>query len=415
MSFAPTVSRLLAGPPLEGGAEPLDRHVARLGHLPGPAIVDHLIDTLEASGLAGRGGAGFSVGRKWRAIAERSEGRAIVVVNGAEGEPASWKDRTIMTARPQLVLDGAVLAAEAIGADEIVIYVGREHRSAVAAMSWAVETRRASIRPSIRVAQAPVGYVAGEATAAVHYINAGDARPTSTPPRMSARGVADRPTLVQNVETLAHVALVARFGDAWYRAIGRNDAAGTALVTITGPVREPGVREIELGITLNELVAQAGGLTTSVRAVVLGGYFGVWARPEDVWQLSLDPAAMEAAGTTFGCGIVGLLPNGSCGVEVTATIMRFMSGESAGQCGPCVLGLGAIADATSRIALGEACVRDLADLERWVAQTSGRGACRHPDGAAQLMRSALDVFDDDFARHALTGHCAEALRPREAA
>jgi len=377
--------------------------------------VDRLIDMLEASALTGRGGAGFPVGRKWRAIADRPDGCAVVVANGAEGEPASLKDRTLMAARPHLVLDGAVLAAEAIGADDIVINVGREHRAAVAALSWAAEARRASIRPSVWVAEAPVGYVAGEASAAVHYINAGDARPTSTPPRMSVRGVADRPTLVQNVETLAHVALIARFGDAWYRAVGRNGAAGTALVTVTGPLREPGVREIELGTTLADLVAQAGGLTTTVSAVVLGGYFGTWARPEDVWQLPLDPAALEAAGMTFGCGIVGLLPRGVCGLEVSATIMRFMSDESAGQCGPCVLGLGAIADATSRIARGEGGAFDLAGIQRWIELTTGRGACRHPDGAVQLMRTALDVFDDDFAQHALTGRCAATGRSLEAA
>jgi NADH:ubiquinone oxidoreductase subunit F (NADH-binding) len=415
MLVAPAVSRLLAGPPLDRGMEPLDGHVARLGGLPDATAVRTLIDTLETSGLTGRGGAGFPVGRKWRSIAQRSEGRAVVVANGAEGEPASAKDRTLMAARPHLVLDGAVLAAEAIGADDIVVYVGREHLAAIASMAWAVETRRASIRPAVRIVQAPLGYVAGEATAAVHYINDGDARPMSTPPRMSASGVAGRPTLVQNVETLAHVALIARFGAEWYRSIGRHGAVGSALVTITGAVGQPGVREIELGTTLGELVAEAGGLTSGVRAIVLGGYFGTWARPGAIWELPLDPVAMGTVGLTFGCGIVGLLPQGACGVRATATIMRFMSGESAGQCGPCVLGLGAIADATARIARGAGAGSDLAGLHRWVDRMAGRGACRHPDGAVQLMRAALDVFDDDFADHVLTGRCGEASQTLEVA
>jgi NADH:ubiquinone oxidoreductase subunit F (NADH-binding) len=389
--------------------------VARLGELPGDVAARDLLDAIEASGLTGRGGAGFPVGRKWRSLAERADSRAVVVANGAEGEPASAKDRTLMARRPHLVLDGAILAAEAIGADEIVLYIGREHLAAFAAMSWAIETRRALIRPSVRVVQAPVGYVAGEATAAVHYINEADPRPTTTPPRMSVRGVAGRPTLVQNVESLAHVALIARFGEAWYRSSGRSGGAGTALVTISGAVPEPGVHEIELGTTLADLVGDAGGLTSAIGAVVLGGYFGGWARPDVVWDLGLDPVAMEAAGLTFGCGIIGLLPASACGVKATSTILRFMAGESAGQCGPCVFGLAAIAAATVRIAQGHAGPGELDDLERWTVQMVGRGACRHPDGAVQLMRSALDVFDADFAHHVRTGRCAVTGRLLEVA
>ena len=414
MPFSPAAQRLLAGPPLECGPEPLDSHMARLGRLPA-STGDRLIGALEASALTGRGGAGFPVGRKWRAIADRAEGRAVVVANGAEGEPASAKDRTLMATRPHLVLDGAVLAAEAIGADDIVIYIGQEHAAAVAAMTRAVETRRTSIRPRVRVVRAPIGYIAGEATAAVHYLNVGDARPTGTQPRISVRGVADRPTLVQNVETLGHVALIARYGDAWYRSIGRSGATGSALVTVTGAIRESGVREIELGTKLADLVAEAGGLTTAVSAIVLGGYFGTWARPEDVWRVALDPEAMQAAGLSFGCGFIGLLPEGRCGIAVTAAIVRFMSGESAGQCGPCVLGLGAIADAMQRIARGDADARELADVRRWTGLTARRGACRHPDGAVQLMESALGVFDADFIHHVSTGRCAVADRALEVA
>jgi len=234
-----SVHRLLAGPPLDGNAERLDSHLARLGTVP-PADGHHdLLSNLEASGLLGRGGAGFPVGRKWRALAEHGNGRAVVVVNGAEGEPASAKDRILMAHRPHLVVDGAVLAADAVGADEIIFYVGQEHDAAVAAMGRAIDQRRSEIRRPTRLVTAPIGYVAGEASAAVHYINSGDARPTTTPPRVSERGVQGRPTLVQNVESLAYAALIARFGDRWYRSAGRLDARGTALITVTAP---PGSR-----------------------------------------------------------------------------------------------------------------------------------------------------------------------------
>jgi NADH:ubiquinone oxidoreductase subunit F (NADH-binding) len=407
--------RLLAGPPLSGGAEPLDVQSARLGTLPRGAERDGLISTIEASGLLGRGGAGFPVGRKWRALADRRYGSAVVVVNGAEGEPASAKDRTLMAYRPHLVVDGAILAAEAVGADEIVFYVGQEHGAAVAAIRRAVDERRREIGLPTRLVRAPVGYVAGEASAAVHFINDGDARPTTTPPRVSELGVNGRPTLVQNVESLAYAALIARFGDHWYRSAGRFDSPGTALVTVTGGVREPGVREIELGQTAGEVAVAAGADPTRIRAFVLGGYFGTWARTSDAWSLPLDPAVMRDHGLTFGCGIVGLLPDDRCGVLATAEIMAFMARESAGQCGPCVFGLRAIGESTRKVAQGEADTDEVRDLERWASQLPGRGACHHPDGAIQLLVSALDVFGDEFTVHARTGRCSVTGSPVRAA
>ena len=182
--------RLLAGPRLDGELERLDAHLARLGPLPHGVEIRELIPTLEASGLLGRGGAGFPVGRKWRALAERKNGSAVVVANGAEGEPASFKDRTLMAHRPHLVVDGAILAAEAVGADEIVFYVGREHEMAVVAVREAIGRRRSELPLRTRLVQAPIGYVAGEASAAVHYTNNGDARPTTTPPRVSSEASA---------------------------------------------------------------------------------------------------------------------------------------------------------------------------------------------------------------------------------
>ncbi len=406
LSSSRPIERLLAGPRLDGDPEDLDAHLARLGPLPRGHAQRDLIATVEASGLLGRGGAGFPVGRKWRALAERRGGPAVVVVNGAEGEPASIKDRVLMTRRPHLVVDGAILAAECVGADEIVFYVGEEHHAAVAAMGRVIDERRIELGRAARLVKAPTGYVAGEASAAVHYVNDGDARPTTTPPRVSERGVAGRPTLVQNVESLAYAALIARFGEGWYRSAGRLESRGTALITVTGAVRDEGVREIELGTTIAEVATDAGARAAGIQAVVLGGYFGTWARVGDVWDLPLDPAAMRSRDLTFGCGIVGLLPTDVCGVTATAGIMAFMANESAGQCGPCLHGLRALGDATARVANGQAGADELGHIERWTAQIGGRGACHHPDGAVQLMASALDVFGDEFAHHARSGRCS---------
>jgi NADH:ubiquinone oxidoreductase subunit F (NADH-binding) len=398
--------RLLAGPPPGHPPEDHHEHRTRLGPLPIDDARRDLVANLEASGLLGRGGAGFPVGRKWRAMADRSHGNAVVVANGAEGEPASFKDRVLMASRPHLVIDGAILAAEAVGADEIVLYIGEEHTAAVAAMSRALAERRDEIRQRARIVEAPIGYVAGEATAAVNFINTGRALPTTTPPRMSERGVAGRPTLVQNVESLAYAALIARFGEAWYRSAGRLVTRGTGLITVTGAARDQGVREIELGTTIGEVAADAGAREADTRAVVLGGYFGTWAPAADAWSLPLDPVVMKSAGLTFGCGMVGLLPIDACGVSATARIMGYLAEESAAQCGPCRYGLGALGDATARVADGRAGAGDLDRIEQLTTITAGRGACHHPDGAVQLMTSALNVFGDEYRHHARTGRCS---------
>ncbi len=406
MISAVSHTRLLGGPALRGAPESLDDHVARLGPVPRAWANGDVIATLEASGLLGRGGAGFPVGRKWRAMAQRPAGRAVVVVNGAEGEPPSAKDRALMTERPHLVLDGAVLAAEAVGADEIIVYIGTEHARAVAVMTAAIAERRSQIRRPIRVVEAPIGYVAGEATAAVHYINEADARPTTTPPRMSVKGVGGHPTLVQNVESLAAAALIARHGDDWWRSAGRLVSKGTALVTVSGAVADGGVREIELGTTVGEVLEAAGGRRDTVTAVILGGYFGTWAPVDAAWDLPLDPVDMRNAGLTFGCGIVGALGRGTCGVAATSDIIGFLARESAGQCGPCLYGLAALADATRRIAQGAPEARDLDHIDRWMGMVAGRGACHHPDGAIQMLASAFTTFSEDIAYHVRTGRCS---------
>ncbi|MEO9174978.1 MAG: proton-conducting membrane transporter, partial [Gaiellales bacterium] len=211
------VPRLLAGWYDERSPASLAQHVARFGDVPDRKGA-RLIDELEASGLAGRGGAGFPTHRKLRAVlgARRTP---IVVANGMEGEPASAKDRFLLSVAPHLVLDGAVLAAAAVGAETVHVCVPRGPRSTRPALERAIEERRLLGRdgPRIHLWSLPPRYVAGEETAVVSLLNGADARPTMTPPRPFERGVDGRPTLLQNVETLAHLALIARFGAAWFR------------------------------------------------------------------------------------------------------------------------------------------------------------------------------------------------------
>jgi NADH:ubiquinone oxidoreductase subunit F (NADH-binding) len=389
--------RLLAGRDLMAGPESLAEHIRRLGPLR-PAGHE-LIEALDRSGLSGRGGASYPVGAKWRSVAAKSRGAAAVVVNGAEGEPQSRKDRLLMTTRPHLILDGAFLAARAVRANQVVLLVGEEHEAARAAIAKAIGERPEAEVRRTRIVSAPNRYVAGESSAAAHLVNAGIATPTTTPPHPHERGIAGAPTLVQNVESLAHVALIARYGDAWFRSAGRRGAFGTVLITVAGGVAGPGVFEVEAGTTVAEAVAFAGGLSEPAGAVLIGGYFGSWVEATQAWELPLDAAALHARGLTLGCGVVGVLPKSSCGVCATARVMRFLASESSAQCGPCFFGLRALADACDRVAERGANPHDIQLLERWAAEVKGRGACRHPDGAVMFLQSALKTFSAAFAAH----------------
>ena len=392
---------LLSGPDPRSGPESAASHQARLGPL--PPLGAELIGTLERAGLRGRGGAGFPVGRKWRAVAG-GRGPKVVLANGAEGEPLSFKDRLLMEWRPHLILDGAMLAAAAVGAGEIILYVGVEHYRAARSLIRALAERPTRETRRIRIEAAPARYVAGEETAAVRQVNQGLALPTSTPPRPFENGVRGRPTLVQNVESLAMAALVARQGDAWYRS------SPTTLVTIAGAVRHAGVIETPLGTPLVELVRRSAGVPGRIGAILVGGFFGGWIAADQAWSLALDADSLRAAGGSLGCGVLMALSDRQCGVAETAQILDYLAAQSARQCGPCVFGLAAMAEVLRRAAVGRARPDDLQRLERWSSELPGRGACRHPDGAAGLVRSALRVFAEDFDAHLRGRDCAAAER-----
>jgi NADH:ubiquinone oxidoreductase subunit F (NADH-binding) len=386
---------LFAGPSPSAGAESFADHVRRLGAR--PAGNRTLIDTLDRSGLVGRGGASFPVGAKWRSVQSRARGNAVVIANGAEGEPLSRKDQTLMALRPHLVIDGALLAAEAVGATRVLLYVGEAHRTASAAMARALGERPAVDSSRATVLPAPHSYVAGEETAAVHFINSGVATPTAIPPRPFERGVEGRPTLIQNVETLAHAALIARHGDEWFHSLGRHHAVGTILLTVGGAVAKPGVIEVAGGSTVDEVLEMAGGVRGTARAVLLGGYFGGWISARQAGTMVLDPKGLRAAGGSLGCGVVSVLDDAADPLEVSARIMQHLANESAAQCGPCFFGLRSLSGAATRIAGRRPDHGDLPQLHRWAAMVKGRGACRHPDGAVAFLQSALTVFEPEFA------------------
>jgi NADH:ubiquinone oxidoreductase subunit F (NADH-binding) len=262
----------------------------------------------------------------------------------------------------------------------------------------------------IRVVAVPGGFVASEESALVNYLDNGVARPTSKPPRVFEAGVKGRPTYVGNFESLANLALIARFGPDWFRSAGTQESPGTALVTVDGAVRHPGVVEIPYGVPLSDVLEAAGGASDELQALLVGGYAGDWVPSAHAAGLALSHEGLAAAGASVGVASVIALPAQACGVVETALVLRYLAGQSASQCGPCMFGLPAIASDFASLATGAA-IRDVQvvrRLERRLGEIVGRGACAHPDGAVRLAESALRTFERDVRQHLAGRPCAAA-------
>ena len=396
------------------GPVPFRDPVGRMGGAGRPGPANELISEVERAGLTGRGGAGFPAARKMRAVAEtgrragplHSQVGTVLVANGAESEPASGKDRMLLARAPHLVLDGIALAAEAVGATRgyLSLHDGEDELAGQLAAAITERERAGLNRVPIQLVRVTGGYVASQETALLNRLNGGPAKPTFVPPRPAQKGAHGRPTLVQNVETLAHIALIARFGADWFRELGTAEAAGSALVTVTGAVRQPGVYEIALGTSVGDLVSQAGGPSEPLQAVLAGGYFGGWLPYDQAVRVS-DPA-LRAAGASLGPGVLVLLPESACGLAETARAAAYLASQSAGQCGPCLNGLPALAEALGRVAFG----RPDPGVLRWAEELLGlvarRGACHLPDGTAAFVASALWTFAEEIRGHGSSGPCA---------
>ncbi|MFI8632881.1 NADH-ubiquinone oxidoreductase-F iron-sulfur binding region domain-containing protein [Microbacterium sp. NPDC077663] len=390
MIVAPVTRRLFASP----SASAAD-HRDTFG--PRPAVtLEPLLRALERSGLTGRGGAGFPVHIKMAAVGRLvARGKSAVVVgNGSEGEPLSAKDRTLLLHAPHLVLDGLLMCAEVLQTDDVHLVITPESAANVAA---AVSERSDAAR--IVVHAAAHEYVAGEASALVQRLGGNLPLPTDRRVRLAEKGLRRRPTLVQNVETLAHIGLIGRFGADWYRQVGQGPDAGTRLFSLSRPGMPPMVVEAESGVTIDSLLSALPPGRPAAFALV-GGFSGTWI-PEAAFHVPSSATGWASWGAAPGAGVVHVLTRGECGLRATADILDFLAHASAGQCGSCVNGLPAIAMAMRQLAAGQDA---RAELVRLSCLAEGRGACSHPDGSIHMLRSALTTFADDVAAHA-RGRC----------
>jgi NADH:ubiquinone oxidoreductase subunit F (NADH-binding) len=402
--------------------EDLHAHLARYGLTPYRGHANLLIADVEASGLTGRGGAAFPVHRKLAVVAQASarQGRKVVVANGAESEPASRKDEMLLRLAPNLVLDGLQLTAEAVGATEAHLYLHYAPGPQIL-RALAERASRGLDRLGVTITQAPPRFLAGQEAAVVNRLGGGPALPTFQPPRVSERGLGGAPTLVQNAETLAHLALIARYGPRWFRAVGTPDEPGSMLTTIYRPDTKAHVCEAAICTPLRTLLGASDGAsdgagdgasdgdTADVQAWLVGGYHGTWLPLPAAAEVTLDNASLRRFGAAAGAGVLAALPSGRCGLAEAARVTSYLAAESAGQCGPCLNGLPRIAAALAELAGPGHRRATVANLQRWSGLVEGRGACNHPDGTVRFVRSALTTFEPEIRLHA-RGQCSATDR-----
>lgn len=384
----------------------LDLAAHRMVFGPAPQLgAAELIDMCAQVDLRGRGGAAFPVARKLRAVLDRTttRRRAAVVVNGTEGEPGSAKDKTLLARSPHLVLDGAVLVARALEATEVVVAVagaGPQGQSVADAVS-----ADATLSRLVRVVSVPDRFVSGEGGALINAINGQPALPPGTKTLPSDAGVRGRPTLLSNAETFAQISVLARLGPARYASTGLESEPGTVLLTVSGSVADTTVVETPTGMPLGHVLDFCGA--EPARAVLVGGYHGMWISPEVAYDLPVSRSGLAAGGGTLGAGVVLVLGTKTCPLAEVARVAGYLAAQSSGQCGPCKSGLPAVARSLAALAAGSGGPYELEAARRTAAGVRGRGACAHPNGTANFVGSALDVFADDLAEHMFRGTCGQ--------
>ena len=360
---------------------------------------DQIVDRLRESGLRGRGGAWFPAARKWDAVrreaADAPGSAPVVVANGAEGEPGSIKDRHVMATRAGDVLAGLALAARAVGAREAVVYLkGSFGSSAEAIRKSLAESPSDGLTVSVRLGAD--SYVGGEETAVLEALEGRRAWPRPKPPLPYAVGLDGRPTLVQNVETLARVPAAVANPQVFR-------ASESTLVSLWGDVAKPGVYEVPLGTPLRRIVEDLGGGSRgAIRMLFPAGPSAPPLSPDQA-DTPLDPDALRAAGSALGTAALLVIGAGSCPISVAASLSAFFEREACGQCPPCVVGTRNLAAIVRTLAAGTARAADLGSLNEAAGFMSMHGHCAHGRTAASAVTGLLSRFRGDVEAHLAGG------------
>lgn len=344
-----------------------------------------IISAIREAGLTGRGGAGFAAATKWEATS-RGPAPRYLVVNGAEGEPGSFKDRHLMARAPHQVLEGILIAARAIDAAEVIVYINSEFGPAHQALAGAIEALRGTdLADELVPVQLRLEnhiYIAGEETALLAALMGRPAWPWPKPPYPSERGYRDQPTVVNNVETLAHVPVILRRGPVWYQ---ENQPT---LFSVSGDVTRPGVFELPLGIPLRELIERAGGPLPGdqVAAVLPGGYSLPWLH-RDQLDVALEPEALQTAGTGLGASLIVIGTAQGLG-RAAARVAAFFARETCETCPICVTGTAQLAQLLRPAAERPLDASEGAEVASMAAEHRGKGICTLLDTAAVMAQSS---------------------------
>lgn len=402
-----------------------------------------LVAEVEASGLRGRGGAGFPTGTKWRTVREH-ESEAVdttVVVNAAEGEPGTFKDRTILRINPYEVLEGALIAARAVGATQIVFGMKATFTREVARVRTAIDEARAAgwIDEGVEVSvfEGPREYLYGEETALLEVLAGRRPFPRIAPPfrrgvlevvqteadaasgsglsaAVDMAGESDEdvapPTLVDNVETLANVPRIIARGAAWFRTVGTDESPGTIVCTVTGSVKRPGVGEVPMGTPLREVIEAVGGGPRhgrTIRAVLSGVANGLIG--EDQLDTPVSYEAMEEIGSGVGSGGFMVFDDEDDVAAVVAGVSRFLAVESCGQCTPCKVDGIALSELLERLCRGEALGHDLDEIAKRAGTVGDRARCYLALQHQAVVTSAVKRFEADLRAH--VDGAAEPVEP----
>jgi NADH:ubiquinone oxidoreductase subunit F (NADH-binding) len=365
-----------------------------------------LVGIIEKSGLRGRGGAGFPTGRKWRVAAAQPAGQRYVVANGFEADPGSQTDRLLMERDPHAVVEGVALAAYAVGATQAIIVVNAGYGTAAARLAAAVDAAEAagylgegvlgtSVRLSVTVRSIAGSLVTGEETVLLRALEDRRAQPDQRPPYPAVKGLWGRPTVVNNVQTLAAVPWIVANGADAYAAIGSTDAPGTMLVQLSGALGKPGVVEVPLGTSLRDLLDLAGGATGTLKALLVGGPTGGFL-PADQLDLPLTYDALAGAGALVGSGTILAVGTDTSIVELATLLTRYLSDESCGKTIPCRIGLKRLTELGDGMCSGLCRPSDTRLMKDLAADIRDGGLCGIEVGGVNPLLSGMRYFGNEF-------------------
>ncbi|MBI2323408.1 MAG: SLBB domain-containing protein [Chloroflexi bacterium] len=370
---------------------------------------DETIAVVERSGLRGRGGAGFPLAQKLRATrtAATLAGAAYVVANAYDADPDSPLSRTLLERKPDLVIDGLAIAAHVVGAEQCYLYLHPEATRARSCAEAALSRRIESLQEAgtrVAIALGPGGFMGGEESALLAVLENKRAMARQRPPWPAEQGIALRPTLVSSAETLAALPPIVRDGPEAFRVAGTAGSRGTKLVSVTGAVASPAVYEVAFGSTLGEVIQAAGGVTTALKGIHVGGPTGGILNATRT-GVRLDYEELKAAGTHLGSGQVRAIPEGVCIVNEAARLFSYLARETCAICVPCRVGTKRVGGILESITSGLGRESDLPWLAELADHLNEFSLCGFGITSASIIRTTMSEFPDDYRTHIVEGRC----------